>query len=704
MARHELLVMLPPTSGVAEYRASVARDIADHYPEVLGLAAPALACKIEFFDAGLKRRDLDVLAEATLEALIKAGVFRDDAAIDTLLLSRSTLGPAGFVRVTLVELDDVTKNAVAKTGTLYPWTDKTLRSYPEGAANNFVLDTRFDGLTLVSQSGDGTATEYYRFDGTDAQTGQVFDATRPRLWGGELQWQVIGAGGFTADQHFTITMPSGIADLPSPGTCLRIVRNENHVQPSQAALKFLPTDAWTAQGMVLQGFRLRIPSGFPTTTNQQFTLMEVKSQGGDAPYPVVHLLLSRENIGGTDKWALKLGAVRIDGANSYDTWGDDATPTVATASVTPTQDAYYDGKFYKVLGDGTLTTEGWYTFIFGFRLKDHSGNVAGNASDGWVGTWYAPPNGNGTPKDWDECTLQQLVLGRNVGYVTGPSADYVFLLNHYNANNGVTDLNWQYADLRLTTEWWADGPTIPASVDAIENPSGGGTEVAPAFRAASSDATTTPSDTTINIPKPTGTVSGDLVLLAVQVTNNSTAGSWGSVTWPSGFTEQASIGADPSAWNKLLVATKVAGGSEPSTYDVTYGESGGPYRVIGAAVSYSAPNATPLDVTPVTQNNSSNAGTAVAPSITPSNANQKRLVTIYGISDGNATTDGRSLAPPAGQTERVEVVAGATAYSRLMIADEVYESASATGTRSATISGGDCESQAIQVLLRGKVP
>ena len=69
--------------------------------------------------------------------------------------------------------------------------------------------------------------------------------------------------------------------------------------------------------------------------------------------------------------------------------------------------------------------------------------------------------------------------------------------------------------------------------------------------------------------------------------------------------------------------------------------------------------------------NSSNAGTAVAPSITPSNANQKRLVTIYGISDGNATTDGRSLAPPAGQTERVEVVAGATAYSRLMIgADE----------------------------------
>jgi hypothetical protein len=320
------------------------------------------------------------------------------------------------------------------------------------------LNATFEGLSLVSEG--GTDTKYYRFSGTDAVTGQVFDGSQPRMWGGALQWQVIGAGGFTADQHFTISFPTGVADLPGNGGCLRVVRNEDHVQPSQAALKFLPNTTWQNQGFALMGFRIRIPSGFPTTTNQQFTLMEVKSQGGDSPYSVVHLLLSREDIGGTDKWCMKLGAVSINGTNSYETWG---STTTQTATVTPAQDAYYDGKFYKVLGDGTLTTEGWYTFIFGFRLKDHAGNVSGNGSDGWVGVWYAPPNGDGTPKDWSDCTLQQLVTGRNLGYVTGPSADYVFVLNHYNANNGVTDLPWQYWRTRVTTNsWWADGPSRPA--------------------------------------------------------------------------------------------------------------------------------------------------------------------------------------------------------------------------------------------------
>ena len=235
---------------------------------------------------------------------------------------------------------------------------------------------------------------------------------------------------------------------------------------------------------------------------------------------------------------------------------------------------------------------------------------------------------------------------------------------------------------------------------------GGGTEVAPAFRASSSDATDNAGETTAQAPRPTGTVSGDLVVLAALVTNNSTAGSWGAITWPAGFTERDSTNADAAAWNRLAVATKVAGGSEPSTYDVTYTESGGPYRVVAAAVSYSAPNATPVEAVDA-QNNPSNTASVVAPSLTPANANEKRLVTIYAISDGNATTNGRSLAPPGGQTERVEVVAGSgdgNPFSRLMIADEVYASASATGTRSAAISGGDCESMAISLLLTGKVP
>lgn len=330
-----------------------------------------------------------------------------------------------------------------------------------------VLDTRFAGLSLVADGGSGSPDKYYVFSGTDSVTGQVFDGSNPRLWGGRLQFQVIGGGAFTADQMFTLSTQSGDPDLPSAGTYLQIVRNEDFAGAAQAALKFLPTDAWTAQGFALIGFRFRLPSGYPTTTNHQFTLMEVKSGGGDAPFPVVHLLATRENIGGTDKWALKLGAVRIDGANSYDTWGDDATPTVATATCTPAADAYYDGKFFSVgigtAGVTTLDTEGWYTIIFGFRLKDHAGNVAGNGSEGWVGVWSAPPNVDGSPKNWSDCALRMFVPGRNLGYVTGPKADYVFVLNHYSNNTtAATDRAIKWADLRVDDDWWTDGPTRPA--------------------------------------------------------------------------------------------------------------------------------------------------------------------------------------------------------------------------------------------------
>lgn len=129
--RFDFLVLIPPTTGVTTYRAAVARDLLENYPEAIGPKPAAMACRMEFFDQGMKRRDLDVLSEGVLEALIKAGVMKDDVAIETLITSRSTDGPAGFVRVTLLELDDVTKNAIAKPYTLQPWADGSLQSGPE---------------------------------------------------------------------------------------------------------------------------------------------------------------------------------------------------------------------------------------------------------------------------------------------------------------------------------------------------------------------------------------------------------------------------------------------------------------------------------------------------------------------------------------------------------------------------------------------
>lgn len=337
---------------------------------------------------------------------------------------------------------------------------------PAPVSTSLTIDTRFNGLSLVADGGTGTPDKYYQFSGTDGTTGQVFNGdTTPTLWGGILQAQVIGNGSFTADEMYTASFETGDSNLGGPGTCLGITRNEDHASGApQWALKFLPTVGWASQGFWLQAFRFKLPTGYPTTTNHQFTLAEVKSQGGDAPFPVVHLLMSRESLpslGGADGWALKMGAVRIDGTNSYDTWGAAASPTVPTATCSGYTD-YYDGKFYKAVT--ALEVEKWYSVVFGYRLKDHSGNVAGGGTDGWVACWWGEPNGDGSPIPYSSCSLAMLAEGRNLGYVTGPSADYVFLLNHYsNSVSVATDRLIKWADLKGDPSWWTGAPSRPGA-------------------------------------------------------------------------------------------------------------------------------------------------------------------------------------------------------------------------------------------------
>lgn len=389
---------------------------------------------------------------------VRVSALNVDTVAATYTFTGLTTGLTYSIRFSAV---DVWGNESALSGT---YSDTPL----EASLGSLVLNTEFDGLSLVSVQGDGTDVEYYRFSGTDGQTGQVFDANNPSLWGSSApKFQVIGAGGRTADQHFTISTPSGAGKLPSPGRRLRVVRNFDHVQPSQCALKFEPTWNWTLQGMFFHAFRFYVPPTFPVTTQGQFTLAEVKSGGGDAPYPVVHLLCTREDIGGTVQTALKLGALRIDGANTYETWGSLWTPTATCVDGNGNpQDAYYNGIFFKVVG--TLQQDAWYSVGFGGRMKTHNGNVAGNGADGWAGAWWAGPNVDGSPKEFSEMELKMLVTGRNLGYVTTPSVDYLFLMNHYVAgalasSGGDTGLNREWSRMRTGTDWWTGAPTRPAA-------------------------------------------------------------------------------------------------------------------------------------------------------------------------------------------------------------------------------------------------
>lgn len=70
-----------------------------------------------------------------------------------------------------------------------------------------------------------------------------------------------------------------------------------------------------------------------------------------------------------------------------------------------------------------------------------------------------------------------------------------------------------------------------------------------------------------SITAPAGIASGDVVIISVGATVST------SIGWPSGFTQQLSFAASNSSDGSTFVATKLAGGSEPSSYSIT--NSGG---------------------------------------------------------------------------------------------------------------------------------
>lgn len=879
MTRYEFDLPLPPTTSAVVYRALVAGTLAAKYPKVIGLTADAYACRLEFFDAGLKKRDLDAMATSLLEALVKARVLKDDALIETLIISRSSIGPAGTVRVTLLELDTMTKAAVAKSFALEPWADKTLNSYPEGggagpgshlfqnwpnargaylqspsAGSNGLdnasvrpkiarLDIWIQQLRFWMRSTDNTSIAAVKairdvpllayFDPrftpdtdltSDPPGGATFNYTASQTAGAPANWRARNAAGqllaylFTSQPAFTPasqvsgTNTAGRTFIEEVWTLLK-----NELQSGGGIDRWQYVDGVFIDDQNINDLKFRRISDDTAAlcdfdddnvADDEANYAGATSGGQRLLAGIAYNITAARSILGTDK------IVMMNCDAPYQQLISSAQPRpLSSTALAGTQDigivenilvtnlgmnasgdllSYYDrSTFYQAVEQSNKLVRDDATSLMGKRvslLDQEFPTSEGGTPTATVllamrlvwglgmlveGAIYAGDQGsNKEPAELDECNLKlgDPVSTRTMGTLNDTSNPSSFTVRAADITNGAgqvhyaefanglvvvrtdntgltpgsstlgggTALSFTLPSAGAGFRWDAPNaatyvhPDIPtyamANQDATLNNGatnvtsvslkplhvkallrvatggGGGTEVAPAFRSVTSGSTASSGTSLLTLSRPSGVVSGDLLVLALQVTNDTTAGSWGSVTWPAGFTEQAGIGADPSAWNKLHVATKVAGGSEPSTYDVTYGESGGPYRVIGAMIAYQAPNATPIDVAATTQNNPSNAATVVAPSLTPSNANEKRLVTIYGISDGNATTDGRSLAPPGGQTERVEITATATGYSRLMVADEVYASASATGTRSATISGGDCESQAISLMLRGKVP
>jgi hypothetical protein len=186
---------------------------------------------------------------------------------------------------------------------------------------------------------------------------------------------------------------------------------------------------------------------------------------------------------------------------------------------------------------------------------------------------------------------------------------------------------------------------------------------APAFE--SSSAVTHPAtDATVTITRPTGVVSGRL-MVAVLAWNNRTLSSV-----PSGWTLAAST---VGSFFKVAAYWKVAGGSEPASYNWGFSAS---VTAVGAILHYSGADAT----TPIDDADTSNGVSVTsfdAPTSTTTGADR---TIVRGVSYDSV----RTITFPSGPASRVDQKDTGSGLAALGVCEEAQASAGPTTTRTWT--------------------
>ncbi|MBG0828541.1 hypothetical protein HS041_12255 [Planomonospora sp. ID67723] len=180
--------------------------------------------------------------------------------------------------------------------------------------------------------------------------------------------------------------------------------------------------------------------------------------------------------------------------------------------------------------------------------------------------------------------------------------------------------------------------------------------------------TATGTSTTITVTKPTGTASGDL--LVASFTND--FGAFSSIVAPSGWTVLDSLDHGNNSLHTVL-AYKVAGGSEPASYDWTQAVADAVVIVVAVQGA---------DTTPVlVEARSDNApgSSHLSASVTPTGSDDLEL-RFWGGNPSNVS--GVTWTPPAGYTEIADTQA--TTWTSACAVSKQLSSSAATGSQTAT--------------------
>ncbi len=196
---------------------------------------------------------------------------------------------------------------------------------------------------------------------------------------------------------------------------------------------------------------------------------------------------------------------------------------------------------------------------------------------------------------------------------------------------------------------------------------------------------------TLTIPKPTGTLTADVMIASVSVTPSTI-----TITPPVGWTLIRQVTQGTATTSKLATYYRVAGVGEPAGY--TWTLSGGTHNgAVGGIASFSGvDNITPYDAE--TGNFTASAATHTAPSVTTTLTNGM-LVTVHEYaSSGNWST--------VAMNEAVDVASQAPSVAAGISMEMNYEvrpTIGATGTRTATATA-TADSGAVQSVSLKPTP